>query len=59
MIASNMRADPFISVDELAELLGVSRPTVLSRIALLRERGIVRRVGPPKTGHWEVLEKKP
>lgn len=59
MIASNMRADPFISVDELAELLGVSRPTVLSRIALLRERGVVRRVGPPKTGHWEVLEKKP
>lgn len=57
MIASNMRADPFISVDELAELLGVSRPTVLSRIALLRERGVVRRVGPPKTGHWEVLEK--
>lgn len=59
MIAGNMRADPFISVSELAELLGVSRPTVLSRIALLRKQGIVRRVGPPKTGHWEVLEKKP
>lgn len=57
MIASNMRADPFISVSELAELLGVSRPTVLARIALLRARGVVRRVGPPKTGHWEVLEK--
>lgn len=59
MIASNMRADPFISVSELAELLGVSRPTVLARIALLRARGVVRRVGSPKTGHWEVLEKKP
>lgn len=59
MIASNMRADPFISVAELAELLGVSRPTVLSRIALLRERGIVRRAGSPKTGHWEVVENSP
>ena len=55
LIVENMRADPFISITELADLLEVSRPTVLSRIALLRERGIVRRVGSPKTGHWEVL----
>lgn len=56
LIVENMRADPFISITELAELLEVSRPTVLSRISLLRERGIVRRVGSPKTGHWEVLK---
>ena len=56
LIVENMQADPFISITELAELLEVSRPTVLSRISLLRERGIVRRVGSPKTGHWEVLK---
>ena len=32
----NMKTDPFVTADEVAELLGVSRRTVLREIASLR-----------------------
>ena len=53
-IEANMKADPYVTADELAELLGVSRRTVLRAIAKLRESGRITRVGSDKTGHWLV-----
>ena len=58
-IEQNMRADPFITKDELAELLQVSPRTIATQLKKLQADARIRRVGPPKTGHWEVLEKKP
>ena len=43
-----------VTVDEVAELLGVSRRTVLREIARLREEGRITRVGSDKTGHGVV-----
>ena len=53
-IEANMKADPYVTADELAELLGVSRRTVLRAIAKLRESGRITRVGSDKTGHGVV-----
>ena len=53
-IEANKKADPYVTADELAELLGVSRRTVLRAIAKLRESGRITRVGSDKTGHWLV-----
>lgn len=50
----NMKTNPFVTVDEVAELLGVSRRTVLREIARLREEGRIMRVGSDKTGHGVV-----
>ena len=50
----NMKTDPFVTADEVAELLGVSRRTVLREIARLREEGRITRVGSDKTGHGVV-----
>ncbi len=58
-IVQNMRADPFITKNELADILHVSPRTVASQLKKLQVDLRIRRVGPPKTGHWEVLEKKP
>ena len=55
-IEANMKADPFVTADELADLLGVSRRTVLRAIAKLRQEGRITRVGSDKTGHWVVAE---
>lgn len=55
-VEANMKADPFVTADELADLLGVSRRTVLRAIAKLRQEGRIARVGSDKTGHWVVAD---
>ena len=54
-IIANLKADPFVSYDELSELMGVPRRTVARRIKELADAGRIRRVGAAKNGHWEVL----
>ena len=47
--------EPTCTYDELAEQLGVSRRAITKQIKNLREAGKLRRVGPDKSGHWEVM----
>ena len=47
--------EPICTYDELAEKLGVSRRAITKQIKNLRDAGKLRRVGPDKGGHWEVL----
>ena len=54
-IIANLKVDPFVSYDELSELMGVPRRTVARRIKELADAGRIRRVGAAKNGHWEVL----
>lgn len=58
-IVQNMRADPFITKDELAEILQVSPRTIATQLKKLQTDARIRRIGPPKTGHWEVVENSP
>ena len=39
----------------LAEYLGVNERTIRRDLRYLQEQGIIRRVGPDKGGHWEVV----
>jgi biotin operon repressor len=54
-IIANLKADPFVSYDELSELMGVPRRTVARRIKELADAGRIRHVGAAKNGYWEVL----
>jgi predicted HTH transcriptional regulator len=51
-----IRRNPSISRSELASLLGVSESTVYREITELKAKGVLRRVGETKNGHWEVVE---
>lgn len=53
-IICNLKADPFITADELSEILTIGVATVRRKLAKLQEAGRVKRVGSNKTGHWEV-----
>lgn len=55
-IISNLKADPFVSYDELSELMGVPRRTIARRIKELADVGKIRRIGAAKNGHWEVFK---
>lgn len=50
-----IKANPKMTIDDLAEYLGKSRRTVTRIIKQLREKGIIRRIGSDKTGYWEII----
>ena len=54
-IKQNMRADPFITKMELADLLQISPRWVARKMKELQASGEIRRVGADKNGHWAVL----
>jgi len=56
-IKSNLRADPFMTYVELAELLQVSESSIARKMKDLQSSGEIRRVGADKNGHWEVEER--
>ena len=54
-IIAFMRADPQITHDLLAAKLGKARNSIIKQIAKLKKTGLIRRIGPDKGGHWEVI----
>ena len=52
LIAQN----PSISKRRMAEILGISDTAVDKNIATLKKKGLLRRVGPARGGHWEIVE---
>ena len=41
---------------DMVRVLGITRSTIQKHIANLKAAGRIRRVGPDKGGHWEVIE---
>jgi Fic family protein len=53
-----LRDAPSSTIAELASSLGKSESAVERAIRKLREAGRLRRIGPDKGGHWQVLDRK-
>ena len=51
-----MHQTPGISVSAISKALSRTERTIYEHIRRLKEHGAIRRVGPDKGGHWEVLE---
>ena len=45
-----------ISAKELAEIIGISSRAIEKHLAKLKEKGLLKRIGPAKGGYWEVVE---
>ncbi|EFK07435.1 divergent AAA domain protein [delta proteobacterium NaphS2] len=56
VIFAALKKRPYISIRELAEQCGMSVHSVQHHINKLKERGVIRHVGPAKGGRWEILE---
>lgn len=50
-----IKSNSKITISELAQITGLSQSGVKKIIRQLCEAGKIRRVGPDKGGHWEVL----
>ena len=51
-----MQRDPEVTIAELALVVGVTDRAIKKQIEKLKGLGRIRRIGPDKGGHWEVLE---
>ena len=51
-----IRADARISAERMGTEIGISKRAVLKQINKLKGRDRIRRVGPARGGHWEILE---
>jgi len=47
--------NPRVSKKAMAHSLGISTPAIDKNLAKLKQKGILRRVGPAKGGHWEMI----
>ena len=54
-IINELKAKPDISRTELAQRLNEEQTTIQSKLRKLVKDGFIRRTGPDKGGHWEVL----
>ncbi len=55
-LIAHIRQEMDISINKLAAQLGVSRRTIIRDIDKLKHDGRLRRIGPDKGGHWEVVD---
>lgn len=53
-ILQNAEADPYISQEELAQVLGLSRRTIQRKIADLKQMKRLARIGSGRTKCWKV-----
>ena len=56
LIISAVSENPHITQSELAKILNITVVHINKNMRKLQELGIIRRVGPDKGGHWEVIE---
>ena len=54
-IVRAMINDNSATYDDLKDIVGVDRSTITRNIAVLKEKGAIRRIGEDKNGYWEVL----
>ncbi len=49
---------PEISTATIGEILGISKRAVLKHTKRLQGKGVLKRIGPARGGHWEITRKE-
>lgn len=55
-IIETIAENPYITQNKLAEIVGISRKSIIQNMKKLQENHFIERVGADKNGHWKVLE---
>ena len=54
-ILNIIQENPYTTRKEMAEVIGISEDGVKYHLSNMKEKGLLKRVGPDKGGHWEVI----
>ena len=55
-IVTLVSENPQITTTQMAVLLGINRSAISKHLKRMQAEGVVRRIGPDKGGHWEVVK---
>ena len=56
-ILNNIKENPNITTQELSKKVGISDRKIKDNIKKLKENNLLKRIGSPKGGYWEIIEK--
>jgi predicted HTH transcriptional regulator len=56
-ILAAITENPEISIQKIADLIGLSAIAVKKHLQKMKTEGTIRRVGPDKGGYWEIIKK--
>lgn len=54
-IIKAIKNNPNITQEELANLVGITRKSIIANMKKLQENGLIKRVGSDKNGYWQVI----
>lgn len=55
-ILAYLKNNPYATMDELSETIGIAKKNIFNNMKKLQENGLLRRVGADKNGWWDVVE---
>ena len=55
-ILLKMKENPRVTAKDLTKTLGIADRNVKNHIKLLKQAGLIERVGSPRGGHWNILQ---
>ena len=55
-IIEAIKTNPFITQEELANIVGIARKNIIANMKKLQENGLIKRIGADKNGRWQVEE---
>jgi len=56
LILKGMKENKQITSKKLAEIVGISERKIKGNIKLLKNKGLLNRIGPDRGGYWEVVD---
>lgn len=54
-IITAIKNNPNITQEELAEIVGVTRKSIIANMKKLQENGLIKRIGADKNGYWQTI----
>jgi len=51
-----IKQNPYVSKKELSDKIGISTTAIDKNITRLKKKGLLKRIGPDKGGHWEIIK---
>lgn len=55
-IIDAIKNNPYVTQDELANIVGIARKNIVANMKKLQENGLIKRIGADKNGYWKVGE---